>query len=283
VTVYSDEGSATTVLPAARRAHAHAALPAFAPARKGRRLGIPAGVLVAGAILAVIAGALYTISPLSPIRSHSSDFTPQAALMALNSNDAQSGGPWDTSAGAAQALGLGGGAGPGVTAPGSAGLPVATGGDGGNFTASPGAVFISAAPVSPWPPDDPFMEVPNHPAYRVGTSSGYYSGAFGQCTWWAAYSRHDENLTYLGDAHSWAVDAQARGYRVGRVAAPNATVVFYPGAQGAGGAGHVAHVEAVYPGGWFLVSEMNFYWNGGGWGRVDYRFAHEGAGVAFIY
>jgi surface antigen len=66
-------------------------------------------------------------------------------------------------------------------------------------------------------------------------------------------------------------------------AAPNASVVFHGGAQGAGGAGHVAHVEAVYPGGWFLVSEMNFYWNGGGWGYVDYRFAHEGWGVVFIY
>jgi len=39
----------------------------------------------------------------------------------------------------------------------------------------------------------------------------------------------------------------------------------------------------VYPGGWFLVSEMNFFWNGGGWGRVDYRFAHAGSGVSFIY
>ncbi len=176
VTVYSDEGNATTVLPAARRPHAHAGLPAFAPARKGRKLGVPAGVLVAIAILAVIAGALYTISPLSPIHNHSSDFAPAAALMALNSNDTQSGGPWDTSAGAAQALGLGGGAGPGVTAPGSAGLPVASGGDSGNFTASPGAVFISAAPVTPWPPSDPFMAFPiiRHTAWtlRAATTLG---------------------------------------------------------------------------------------------------------------
>jgi len=35
--------------------------------------------------------------------------------------------------------------------------------------------------------------------------------------------------------------------------------------------------------GWFLISEMNFYWNGGGWGRVDYRYAHSGWGVSFIY
>jgi hypothetical protein len=32
-----------------------------------------------------------------------------------------------------------------------------------------------------------------------------------------------------------------------------------------------------------LISEMNFYFNGGGWGRVSYRYAHSGAGVAFVY
>jgi len=31
------------------------------------------------------------------------------------------------------------------------------------------------------------------------------------------------------------------------------------------------------------LSEMNFHWNGGGWDRVDYRYAHVGTGVSFIY
>ncbi|HEX6816862.1 MAG TPA: hypothetical protein VF120_00675, partial [Ktedonobacterales bacterium] len=143
VTVVSESGNATTVLPAARRPRAHAGLPARAPARNGRKLSLPAGVLVALATLAVVAGALYTISPLSPILKGSSSFTPAAALLALSPDDAQPGGPWDTSAGTTEALGLGGGAGPGVNAPGSAGIPVGTVGSGGNFSASPGAIFIA--------------------------------------------------------------------------------------------------------------------------------------------
>ena len=126
--------------------------------------------------------------------------------------------------------------------------------------------------------------VPGHPAFKVNRpADGYYWWAFGQCTWWAQNTRRDENLSYIGDAKYWAAGAAARGYRVGTQPAVNATVMFRPGVEGAGGAGHVAHVEAVYPGGWFLISEMNFYWNGGGWGRVDYRFAHSGPGVYFIY
>jgi surface antigen len=112
---------------------------------------------------------------------------------------------------------------------------------------------------------------------------GYYPGSFGQCTWWAQYERRDENLAYMGDASDWAVVAAQRGLQVGDNPAPGATAVFQPGVQGAGGGGHVAHVIAVYPDGWFLISEMNFYWNGGGWGRVDYRYAHSGPGVEFIY
>ena len=69
----------------------------------------------------------------------------------------------------------------------------------------------------------------------------------------------------------------------GSVPAAGATVVFQPGVQGASGLGHAAHVEAVYGNGWFLVSEMSFFWNGGGWGRVSFRYAHVGWGVTFIY
>jgi hypothetical protein len=28
---------------------------------------------------------------------------------------------------------------------------------------------------------------------------------------------------------------------------------------------------------------LNFYFNGGGWGRISYRYAHVGSGVQFIY
>jgi hypothetical protein len=237
-------------------------------------------------MLIILVIALQAVTPFATARIRAQQFAPNAAYLAINPVSASPSGPWDTSVGTTEALGYGGGAGPGVNAPGSAGWSVGnnTSGSDSGFNASPGPVFISAAPVSPWPPDDPYMAVPDHPAFGVHRpTDGYYWWAFGQCTWWAQYMRRDQNLTYLGDARNWASGANARGYRVGTLPAPHSTVVFRPGAQGAGGAGHVGHVEAVYPDGWFLMSEMNFYWNGGGWGRVDYRFAHTGRGVAFIY
>jgi hypothetical protein len=187
---------------------------------------------------------------------------------------------WYTAAGA-YSLGVGGGAGPGVKAPGSAGLPVKNPPQpSGSGTAGVG---VSPAPLSPWPPY-PWIAVPGHPAFAMQEpASGYYWWAFGQCTWWAQYERQDENLRHMGNAQYWANGAAGRGYAVSSVPKPNTTVVFQPGVQGAGGAGHVAHVIAVYPGGWFLVSEMNFFWNGGGYARVDYRYAHSGWGVQFIY
>ena len=84
-------------------------------------------------------------------------------------------------------------------------------------------------------------------------------------------------------ATQWIAAARSHGLAVGSSPATGATVVFSPGVEGAGGGGHVGHVEQVLSGGWFIISEMNFYWNGGGWGHVDYRYVHTGSGVAFIY
>lgn len=192
-------------------------------------------------------------------------------------------GLWATFAETHNVLGVGGGAGPGVHAPGSAGQPANSTNTSSQSNPSSSGGGVLPAPVSPWPPTNAYMFVPGHPAFAMNDVNNYYYWAFGQCTWWAQYKRQDENLTRMGNAQYWAGGAAARGYHVGTVPRAGATVVFQPGVQGAGGAGHVAHVEAVYPGGWFLISEMNFYWNGGGWGRVDYRFAHSGGGVQFIY
>lgn len=93
---------------------------------------------------------------------------------------------------------------------------------------------------------------------------------------------HD-NVSGLGYAASWARNAAARGMATGWAPRAGATVVFQPGVQGASGAGHVAHVVAVYSNGWFLIAETAFWWNGGGFGRVSYRYAHTGWGVNFIY
>jgi len=65
---------------------------------------------------------------------------------------------------------------------------------------------------------------------------------------------------------------------------PGAVVFFGSGVQGASWAGHYAQVVAVAPDHyWVLITEMNFYWRGGGWQKVDYRYIHVGAGVVFRY
>jgi hypothetical protein len=281
----SSPTSQTALIPAAKNAKPTAIVPAIVlRGSEPRPRSRTATIIVSVVALALLFGAIRVVIPLTAQKAATQLFSPNGALLALDPAGAPPSGPWDTSSGATEALGQGGGAGPGVNAPGSAGAPLGDTGPGGNFDSSPGAVFISPPPLEPWPPDDPFMEVPGHPAFRVDRpADGYYWWAFGQCTWWAQNTRRDENLSYIGDAKYWASGAAARGYRVGTQPAVNATVMFRPGYQGAGGLGHVAHVEAVYPGGWFLESEMNFYWNGGGWGRVDYRFAHSGPGVYFIY
>jgi surface antigen len=249
------------------------------PRRRGRR-SLVAGFVVCLMTLALVVGVLVEANPLA---SASLPFGLLGAQTASNNATGDPSGPWDTQAGAV--LGLGGGAGPGVKAPGSAGLPAKSSGGGAPSGSSPSSNSgISPAPVRPWPPRWAYMYVPGHPSFKVNRpKNGYYWWAFGQCTWWAQYKRQDENLRRMGNARYWAAGAASRGYRVGRTPRAGATVVFQPGVEGAGGAGHVAHVEKVYPGGWFLVSEMNFYWNGGGWGRVSYRFAYARSGVSFIY
>jgi surface antigen len=95
--------------------------------------------------------------------------------------------------------------------------------------------------------------------------------------------RNEPQLANLGMASQWIANARARGMSIGYTPVVGATAVFQPGVQGAGGGGHATHVVAILSNGWFIISEMNFYWNGGGFARVDYRYVHVGAGVAFIY
>jgi CHAP domain-containing protein len=128
----------------------------------------------------------------------------------------------------------------------------------------------------------PWVRPVGYHAYSM-TSHGWYSSFFGWCTWYASYRRQGEPLMQLGNAAAWAWNAPRHGLHTGRTPAVGATVVFQPGVQGASGVGHVGHVEKVYSNGWFLISEMSFYWNGGGWGRVSFRYVHVGPGVSFIY
>lgn len=200
--------------------------------------------------------------------------------------------PWQAGAFSMPMLGGGGAAAPGALA--QAPTPVPTATPRPNPTSAPAAPAppapaaqaggVLAAPFTPWPPSNPWMAVPGHTAYRVYDYAGDpYAVAFGQCTWWAQHERQDENLRGIGNARYWASGAAARGYQVGTTPQANATVVFQPYVQGASPVGHVGHVIAVYPDGWFLMSEMNAFGNGGGWGWVSYRYAHAGSGVNFIY
>ena len=85
---------------------------------------------------------------------------------------------------------------------------------------------------------------------------------YGQCTYYAALRR---NISWGGNA-GWWFNA-ANGIRPeGHVAVAGALVVFHTGWFG-----HVAYVENVNPDGSFVISEMNYYGDGGGWGRVDHR------------
>jgi surface antigen len=125
---------------------------------------------------------------------------------------------------------------------------------------------------------------PGHPAYALADYAGDPNAAYyGTCTWYAEYRRRDEPLNKLGNAAQWAWNAVRYGLRTGTKPVVGATVVFQPGVLGAGSGGHVGHVEAVYSGGWFLISEMNMSWNGGGFGRVSFRYVVAMPGVSFVY
>lgn len=138
--------------------------------------------------------------------------------------------------------------------------------------------------ITPTPPYGYGIVPPGFDSFGVRDYFGdIWAGSFGQCTWWSHHKRPDENFYNFGDAWNWANAARAAGYTVTSYPVANATVVFAPGVEEAGGIGHVAHVEQVLSGGWILISEMNFAGNGGGWGRVDYRYITPAPGVWFIH
>jgi hypothetical protein len=104
--------------------------------------------------------------------------------------------------------------------------------------------------------------------------SKYYSPtSFGYCNWWveALHTQHPDVL-------------MNPNYATGTTPVPGAAVWFDPNVQGASAAGHWAEVVAIHPGGyWLLITEMNFAWRGGGFGRVDYRYVHVGPLTHYIY
>lgn len=109
--------------------------------------------------------------------------------------------------------------------------------------------------------------------YAINPANYVYRPYFGECNWWPEVLRPDEPT----------VPYDTRLPR-GHVARVGATVFFAGGAHGASPTGHYGHVEAISPDGtWMMTSEMNFYWRGGGFGRVVYRYVPIDWTETFIY
>jgi len=108
--------------------------------------------------------------------------------------------------------------------------------------------------------------------YSINPRNYVARSDFGWCNYWPEVMNPSRPSLLWG------------GYPRHSTPRPGATVYFAPGDQGASSSGHWAYVVAVAPGGqWMLVSEMNFYWRGGGWQKVDYRYVHKDGGLSFIY
>lgn len=109
--------------------------------------------------------------------------------------------------------------------------------------------------------------------YYPDRSVYYANSNFGFCNWWVlALHPNQPDILY------------GKEYTRSGTPVAGAAVWLDPYVQGASSAGHWAQAVAVSPNGyWVLITEMNFYWNGGGWGRVDFRYIHVGPGVVFIH
>jgi surface antigen len=123
----------------------------------------------------------------------------------------------------------------------------------------------------------PSSVIAKHPfAIRYGAPIGSYTNnkfPWGWCTWYVATRRQ---IPWIGDAYQWYGNAQAMGFAVGQAPRVGAVMVTWES-----GWGHVAYVDAVYPDGSWLVSEMNFV----GFAQTDQRQIYPGGVplIGFVY
>jgi surface antigen len=108
-------------------------------------------------------------------------------------------------------------------------------------------------------------------------SEGAAMFPFGQCTWYVSQRRY---VPWHGNAGEWYAHAAEAGYPVGSQPRAGAIQVSWESYVG-----HVSYVESVDPDGTWTVSEMNFWANGGGWGRVSRRHIAPGQIplIGFVY
>jgi LysM repeat protein len=86
-------------------------------------------------------------------------------------------------------------------------------------------------------------------------ANGHIIPGFGWCNWWPEALLRDPNAIFRP------------GHSVPRVGAP-----VYWAPQPGDRTGHYGFVESIGPNGWILISEMNMYWRGAGWAKVNYRY-----------
>jgi surface antigen/phage tail protein X len=118
----------------------------------------------------------------------------------------------------------------------------------------------------------------NNPLYTAQAGNRY---TYGTCTWYVYNRRAQIGRpigSFWGNASSWAYAAASAGYRVTK-GNPGVGDIM----QNGGGAGHVAFVEEVHDDGSIVVSEMNYYSNGGGWNRISYRSLDAGAASSYTF
>lgn len=133
--------------------------------------------------------------------------------------------------------------------------------------------IVWTVPVSRWAiPPGCFGNVyhPNPYNYMV---NGQVIGGFGWCNWWPEALLRNPNVL------SWPE------HSIPRVGYP----VFYKPQPGEH-VGHYAFVESIGPtdnpntAGWILISEMNMYWRGAGWAKVNYRYIRvDYPGANYLY
>ncbi len=86
-------------------------------------------------------------------------------------------------------------------------------------------------------------------------ANGHIIPGFGWCNWWPEALLRDPNAIFRP------------GHSTPRVGAP-----VYWAPQPGDRTGHYGFVESIGPNGWILISEMNMYWRGAGWAKVNYRY-----------
>ncbi len=120
-------------------------------------------------------------------------------------------------------------------------------------------------------------------SHQAGTSAGFDSYDFSECTWWAAVRRSQLGKpvpAHLGNGGQWADSARAKGLSVDSTPKVGDVVVFAPGQAGAVAYyGHVAVVEAILSDGSILVSECSENYNGQIkvrriWDASHYQYIH---------